>query len=134
MKKQWSTVFFVLLTLVVVIFAVLNVEPVAINFGFVMVETPLAVILIATLLIGVLMAVLLSTAIILKYKSEEKKLNKEIIAIEEEKEAEKENLVQQHEVEIQSLIEKNERSEKEIRNLNRLIKNMDASDNIQTEE
>lgn len=134
MKKQWSTVLLILLTLVVVMFAVLNVDPVAINFGFVMVEMPLAVILIVTLLIGVLMAVLLSTGIILKYKSEEKKLNKKIIAIEEEKEDEKEKLAQQHELELQSFIEKNERSEKENRNLNRRIKNMDANDNIQTEE
>ena len=74
MKKQWTTVFLILIALIVVLFAVLNVDPIAINFGFTIIEMPLAVILIVTLLIGVLMAVLLSTGIILNYKSEEKKL------------------------------------------------------------
>lgn len=127
MKKQWTTVFLILLALIVVLFAVLNVDPVAINFGFALVELPLAVVLIVTLLIGVLMAVLLSTGIILRYKSEEKKLIKEKNVLETEYEREKEQLIQKHEENVQSLKQENEKLEKEIRQLNRRITNMDAS-------
>ncbi|MDN6730957.1 MAG: LapA family protein, partial [Atopostipes suicloacalis] len=63
MKKQWSSVFLIILILLVAIFAVLNVDPVTINFGFALIELPLAVVLIVTLLIGVIMAVLLSTGV-----------------------------------------------------------------------
>ncbi len=133
MKKQWTTVFLILIALIVVLFAVLNVDPIAINFGFTIIEMPLAVILIVTLLIGVLMAVLLSTGIILNYKSEEKKLRKEIEAAEAEKEREKENLIQSHQQEIEELIQEKEHSDQEIRQLNRRISNMDASANTNTQ-
>ena len=132
MKKQWTTVFLIIIALIVVLFAVLNVDPIAINFGFTIIEMPLAVILIVTLLIGVLMAVLLSTGIILNYKSEEKKLRKEIEAIEAEKEREKESLIQSHQQEIEELLREKEHSDQEIRQLNRRISNMDASANTNT--
>ena len=133
MKKQWTTVFLILIAFVVVVFAVLNVDPIAINFAFATIEMPLAVILIVTLFIGVLIAVLLSTGIILKYKSEEKKLRKEIETIEIEKEREKEQLIKSHQLEIDKIIQEKEDSDKEIRNLNRRIKNMDANYNTVSE-
>lgn len=133
MKKQWTTVFLILIALIVVLFAVLNVDPIAINFGFTIIEMPLAVILIVTLLIGVLMAVLLSTGIILNYKSEEKKLRKEIEAVEAQKEEEKEKLIQSHQQEVENLLQETEHSKQEIRQLNRRISNMDASANTNTQ-
>lgn len=134
MKKQWSTVFLIILALIVVIFSVFNVDPVGINFGFTIVEMPLAVVLIGTLLIGVLMAVLLSTGIILKYKSEQKKLEKSLATFEIEKEAEKEKMMQEHQKEIQVLINQNETAQKEIRDLERRIKNINASHTAQANE
>lgn len=133
MKKQWTTVFLILIALIVVLFAVLNVDPIAINFGFTIIKMPLAVILIVTLLIGVLMAVLLSTGIILNYKSEEKKLRKEIEAVEAQKEEEKEKLIQSHQQEVENLLQETEHSKQEIRQLNRRISNMDASANTNTQ-
>ena len=132
MKKQWSTVFLIVLALIVVIFSVFNVDPVGINFGFTVLEIPLAIVLIGTLLIGVLMAVLLSTGIILKYKGEQKKLQKNIATLETKKEAEKAELVQEHQKEVQALVEQNEQSQKEIRELERRIKNIKASHTAQS--
>ena len=132
MKKQWSTVFLIVLALIVVIFSVFNVDPVGINFGFTIVEMPLAVVLIGTLLIGVLMAVLLSTGIILKYKSEQKKLEKQLTMVETEKDDEKEQLMQEHQKEIQALVNENEQAQKEIRDLERKIKNINASHTAQS--
>lgn len=127
MKKQWTTVFLILIALIVVLFAVLNVDPIAINFGFTVIEMPLAVILIITLLIGVLMAVLLSTGIILKYKSEEKKLKTEIKNAKITKQHEKEELNQAHLAEMEQLSQEKEELDKEIRQLKRRMANMDAS-------
>lgn len=132
MKKQWSTVFLIVLALIVVIFSVFNVDPVGINFGFTIIEIPLAIVLIGTLLIGVLMAVLLSTGIILKYKSKQKKLEKNLVKFEADKEIEKEKLMDEHRKEIQILVEQNEKSEKEIRDLERRIKNINASHTAQS--
>lgn len=132
MKKQWSTVFLIVLALIVVIFSVFNVDPVGINFGFTIVEIPLAIVLIGTLLIGVLMAVLLSTGIILKYKSEQKKLKNNLATLETEKEAEKVALMEEQQKEVQALVEQNEQSQKEIRELERRIKNINASHTAQS--
>lgn len=132
MKKQWSTVFIIALALIVVMFSILNVDPVAINIGFTILEIPLAIVLIGTLLIGVLMAVLLSTGIILQYKNEQKKLENNLTAIETEKETEKDKLVQEHQKEIQSLVDENEKSKKEIRDLERRITNIDKSQTAQS--
>lgn len=132
MKKQWSTVFLILLVLIVVLFSVLNVDPVGINFGFSIVEIPLAVVLIGTLLIGVLMAVLLSTGIILKYKSDQKKLKNQIARMETEKDTEKDAIVQEHNKEVQKLTDQNKKAQNQIRDLERRIKNINASHDAQT--
>lgn len=128
MKKQWSTVFLLLLTLMVVIFSVLNVDPVGINFGFSIVEIPLAIVLIGTLLIGVIMAVLLSTGIILRYKREQKKLRNQLTTIE----TEKENLMQNYEKDIKSLVAENKELKKEFNDLKRVNTTEKTSQSVQS--
>lgn len=61
MKKQWSMVGAILLFLGVAILSVLNVDPVPVNFGFAEVEWPLIVIIFVSVLLGALIATLLST-------------------------------------------------------------------------
>lgn len=61
MKKQWSMVGAIILFLGVAILSVLNVDPVPVNFGFAEVEWPLIVIIFASVLLGALIATLLST-------------------------------------------------------------------------
>ncbi|GEK28181.1 LapA family protein [Furfurilactobacillus siliginis] len=60
MKNQGRLIAGLVLTLIVAIFAVLNVNTVAINFGFAKVHWPLILILIVVLLLGALIAVLVS--------------------------------------------------------------------------
>lgn len=60
MKNQGRLIAGLVLTLIVAVFAVLNVKSVAINFGFVTVHWPLILILIVVLLLGALIAVLVS--------------------------------------------------------------------------
>jgi uncharacterized integral membrane protein len=61
MKKQWSMVGAIILFLGVAILSVLNVDPVPVNFGFAVVEWPLIVIIFVSVLLGALIATLLST-------------------------------------------------------------------------
>ena len=124
MKRQWNIVLLIALILVVVIFSVLNVDPVAINFGFDFIQVPLAIVIIATLLIGVLIAVILSTSAILKNKSEQKKLNRRYSELEEKSRLEKEELNQMHKQEIDELLVKREEDQTKIRELERHIQNL----------
>lgn len=124
MKRQWNIVLLIALILVVVIFSVLNVDPVAINFGFDIVQIPLVIVIIATLLIGVLIAAILATSTILKHKSEKKKLNRSYSELEEKSKSEKIELNQLHKEEIDNLKVKREEDQTKIRELERHIQNL----------
>lgn len=141
MKKQWSTVLFIALLLLVVVFAVMNVDPVLINFGFTTVEIPLVIVIIGTLLIGVLIAVMWSTTIIVRERNKNKKLNKDLehqkaIAREENEKItidfqnEKTELIKQHQEEKQQLQSTLDNRDMEIRELNRRIHNLEITRNI----
>lgn len=131
MKRQWTTVLVIVLALIVVIFSVLNVDPVAINFGFREFEMPLAVVLIGTLLIGFLMAVMLSTTIIIRNKNEKKKLTKRLNEMEDIARKEQQDLVAKHQNETRTLQEKIETEQARNRELNRKIQNMRTSQSVQ---
>lgn len=131
MKRQWSIVLLITLILRVVVFSVMNVNPVAINFGFAMISVPLVVVIIATLLIGVLIAVMLSTTIILQNKSEQKKLNKRLAEFEDESKREKDELKMRHSKEIEALKEDKDKAQTKIRELERRIQNIQTSNSAQ---
>lgn len=59
-KRQWRFVIGLIIALIVVIFAILNIDPVAINFGFTRVKLPLILLIIVTLLLGAVITVLLA--------------------------------------------------------------------------
>ncbi|WP_164507117.1 LapA family protein [Companilactobacillus furfuricola] len=59
-KRQWRFVIGLIIALIVVIFAILNIDPVTISFGFTRVKLPLIVLIIVTLLLGALITVLLA--------------------------------------------------------------------------
>lgn len=127
MKKQWSIVLLIALILVVVIFSVLNVDPVAINFGFDTFAVPLVIVIIATLLIGVLIAAVFSTSILLKNKSEQKKLNRQIDDLTNQSAIEKDEIRARFDKEIADLKKEKEKDEATIRELERRIQNMETS-------
>lgn len=58
--KQSRFVIGLIIALIVVIFAVLNVNPVAVNFGFIRVKLPLIILIIVTLLLGAVITMLLA--------------------------------------------------------------------------
>ncbi|MQS74823.1 lipopolysaccharide assembly protein LapA domain-containing protein [Companilactobacillus halodurans] len=58
--KQSKFVIGLVIVLIVVIFAVLNVDPVAVSFGFTRVKLPLIILIIVSLLLGALVTLLLA--------------------------------------------------------------------------
>jgi len=126
MRKQWNRVLLVVLVLVVVIFSVLNVDPVNINFGFTTVEMPLVLVIIGTLLIGVIIAAISSTSMVYRERNEKRKLEKQLDNYDEDKEKEQEELKENHRAQVQSLEDELEQSEQENRKLQRRIKNLET--------
>lgn len=54
-KKQLNLIISLIVALLAVIFVVLNVNPVAINFGFFTVKLPLIIVLVVMIIIGILL-------------------------------------------------------------------------------
>ncbi|AYE38134.1 lipopolysaccharide assembly protein LapA domain-containing protein [Companilactobacillus zhachilii] len=59
--KQSRFVIGLVIALIVVIFAVLNVNPVTVSFGFTRIKLPLIILIIVTLLLGAVITLLLAT-------------------------------------------------------------------------
>lgn len=129
MKKQWSSVLLLVLILIVALFAVLNVDAVDINFGFRNVEIPLVIVIIGSLLIGMLIAAILSTSIILAERNEKKQLGQDYEQKIQKITTEKEQLNNQYQEELDNLQAKNEEKQAEIRDLKRRINNMGVGQN-----
>lgn len=52
MKMQWSLILSILFAIIIAVFAILNVEPVQVNFLFVKTEMPLILVILFTTLLG----------------------------------------------------------------------------------
>ncbi|KRK65474.1 hypothetical protein FC72_GL000944 [Companilactobacillus tucceti DSM 20183] len=72
-SKQSRFVIGLVIALIVVIFAILNVNPVTVSFGFTHIKLPLIVLIIVTLLLGAIITMLLSST---GNKKNDKKLSR----------------------------------------------------------
>ncbi|MCP9328340.1 lipopolysaccharide assembly LapA domain-containing protein [Liquorilactobacillus satsumensis] len=88
MKNQWRMILALVLALIVIIFALLNTQDVAVNFIFGKFSLPLVLLLMISLLVGALVAALFSTVTIMGLKKQLK--DKETQRQEEKLTAEKE--------------------------------------------
>ncbi|XEC95247.1 lipopolysaccharide assembly LapA domain-containing protein [Paenibacillus tarimensis] len=81
MKTQWIIISALLFALITAIFAVINVDPVEVNFGFGKTQTPLILVILASTLLGGLTVFLF--AIIRQFKQHRKirQLEKELAAL-----------------------------------------------------
>ncbi|MGO2961859.1 MAG: lipopolysaccharide assembly protein LapA domain-containing protein [Carnobacterium maltaromaticum] len=78
MKNQWRLVVGIILVLIIVLFAIFNVDVVPVNFGFIKVDWPLIMIILGSLFIGAIATVLVSTSSSIQVKKELKKVKKEL--------------------------------------------------------
>lgn len=122
------------LILLVVIFSVLNVDPVNINFGFTTVAIPLVIVIIGTLLIGVLIAVIWSTSIVFRERSQKKKLQQKLDDFDHEAKTKQDKLKDEHQAENNALNDQIEKRDVEIRELKRRIQNMTMSQSAKTNQ
>lgn len=122
------------LILLVVIFSVLNVDPVNINFGFTTVAIPLVIVIIGTLLIGVLIAVIWSTSIVFRERSQKKKLQQKLDDFDHEAKTKQDKLKDEHQAENNALNDQIEKRDVEIRELKRRIQNMTMSQSAKTSQ
>lgn len=79
MKNQWRIILGLILTLVIVIFAILNNQQVAINFGFTAIQAPLIIVIICAAFIGAVVIALVATSSYVKQNKELKTLRNQQI-------------------------------------------------------
>jgi len=77
MKNQWRIILGLILTLMIVIFSVMNTMTVNINFGFSEISAPLIVVVIGSAFIGAVIIALVTTGTIWQQRSEIKNLQKQ---------------------------------------------------------
>jgi len=80
MKNQWRLVAGIILIIIIVLFAVFNVDSVPVNFGFAVVDGPLIIVILVSLLMGALITLLVATGSATKKNKEFKQLRAEIDA------------------------------------------------------
>lgn len=78
MKNQWRLVAGIILIIIIVLFAVFNVDSVPVNFGFAVVDGPLIIVILVSLLMGSLITLLVATGSATKKNKEFKQLRAEI--------------------------------------------------------
>lgn len=78
MKKNWKIIISLILALIVIVFAMLNMETATINFGFAQVKQPLIILIVSSTLIGALIVALLSSGSLISKNREIKALQKEL--------------------------------------------------------
>ncbi|WP_027109104.1 lipopolysaccharide assembly protein LapA domain-containing protein [Lacticigenium naphthae] len=132
MKRQWSIVFSIVLILLVVVFAVVNVEPVPVNFGWAVLEWPLIIVIILSILIGAIIATLLGTTVIYKEKKHVKEAREELDLFKEEQQQEKDEIIREYEdtlrekdIEIESLQKETRSLSRELSNRKQITKSVD---------
>lgn len=109
MKRQWSVILAIVLILIISILAVLNVDPVSINFGFTQVEMPLILLILGMLLLGALVTVILSTTKSFSDRQNYKKLEQEYQELKKTQAHKLAELDEKHQKELTQLLAEKER-------------------------
>ena len=78
MKNQWRLVAGIILIIIIVLFAVFNVDSVPVNFGFAVLDGPLIIVILVSLLMGSLITLLVATGSATKKNKEFKQMRAEI--------------------------------------------------------
>ena len=80
MKNQWRLGAGIILIIINVLFAVVNVDSVPVNFGFVVLDGPLIIVILDSLLMGSLITLLVATGSATKKNKEFKQMRAEVDA------------------------------------------------------
>ena len=80
MKNQWRLVAGIILIIIIVLFAVFNVDSVPVNFGFAVLDGPLIIVILVSLLMGSLITLLVATGSATKKNKEFKQMRADVVA------------------------------------------------------
>ena len=80
MKNQWRLVAGIILIIIIVLFAVFIVDSVPVNFGFAVLDGPLIIVILVSLLMGSLITLLVATGSATKKNKEFKQMRAEVDA------------------------------------------------------
>lgn len=125
MKKQWSLVIAIILLILIVVFALINGGEVPLNFGFTTVRWPLSLVIFGSILIGALIAALMSTGAIITERQKAKKIEKETAHYRENLQA-KEDQINFLNERLELLEEESEKFERQVQE-NQSQESLDAS-------
>ncbi|KRM23809.1 LapA family protein [Latilactobacillus graminis] len=106
MKKQGRLITVLILALIIVVFAILNVEPVAINFGFTHVKWPLIIVILVSLLIGAIITFLAATGSSLSQRKAQKEMAKEVTDLRDQQATAIKTAVEAEKVKHQKAVDK----------------------------
>lgn len=84
MKNQWRIILGLVLTLLIVIFAMLNTMTVKLNFGFSEISAPLIIVVIGSAFVGSVIIALVTTGTIWQQRRENKQLQKQVTQLNQE--------------------------------------------------
>lgn len=115
MKKQWSFVGAFILLFIGAVLSVLNVDPVPVNFYFATYEWPLIIVILGSILLGALIASLLSTVKIYQETKMRKDLEKSANQAKENENERAKELEAKYETQISQLKEEIRSKDAEIK-------------------
>ncbi|SFH92511.1 LapA family protein [Pisciglobus halotolerans] len=121
MKKQWTTIVAIILMVIVSFFAISNMENVPVNFMFKTVTWPLIMVILGSLLLGALIAVLISTGSMYRNRKQIKQSERKVVDIQakskEDLDQNRKEMQQMMESQLRDKNEKIAALEEEIRQL-----------------
>lgn len=118
MKKQWSFVGAFILLFIGAVLSVLNVDPVPVNFYFATYEWPLIIVILGSILLGALIASLLSTMKIYQETKMRKDAEKTASTADEKENERVKELENRYETQIDQLKEELRQKNTKIQELN----------------
>lgn len=133
-KNQWRLIAGIVLILIILIFAVMNVEAVPVNFGFAVVNGPLIIVIFVSLLMGSLITLLVATASTTSNRKEMKEIRQKLSRQDEEVEKAVSQAKGTYEAQIASLQETITQQNNKIKSLeDELVQQMTSPKNYSSE-
>lgn len=127
MKKQWAIIAAIVLIILVSVLAMLNMDPVPVYLGFANFEWPLILVILGSLLIGVVISTLISTAALYTSRRENKELEKKVQALEASQAAKVTQVREEYNSKIEFLESDKQELKKIIQELERERQNRQAT-------
>ena len=127
MKKQWTTIAAIVLIILVALLAMINMGPVPVHLGFADFEWPLIMVILGSLLMGALIATLISTSSLYTSRKEKRESHKRIEDLERSQSVRANEVKEEYQNKIEALETDKSKLKMQIKELEREVQNRRAS-------